>query len=751
MDEGKLFFNPNYPELENIDGLWVMNDSILNIDLISSFYSGINLDSTKIKLNRLDVPPSLSFKSKLSGSLSDAWDVFLKTPMVEKRRQKLKTFNFYGELQSSDLFFKIPINRSKEDIDLHKVDYFDISFSTLLSDVEFEEKNHNLLIKNINGEISFDKENGFKSNMISAFIFDEPLELIFGDDRNGSRELSFKNIYMDAKFDLSIDKFSEWSGRNFNPILHGKTSFDVSFESVPELSKFSFNSNMKGVSFNLPSSFGKVEEHEVPLEINWLFKKDHETINVNLFERFNADIRLEDSKFSSGIVVIDDFPNSSFSKKFESEDSLIFTGTLDRFVVDDWLDIYRLYQEEGDMSLNFSESNQSKINIKFRDLNIKKIEFEQFALSNSILDLDKENNRWRIGIQNKLLAGSLVLPSIEDINFSNISKPIDTKIKKKEQQRFIFDLDYFNISTSTLESKNIYPFFSPNKWFLADIKIDKLKYKDKDFGSWEFLISPSKDSVLFHNINAMYDDVKLSSSYENGLQWSFNNDKSFNTKFNIQVVTSSPHGLLKIHKPSIDSIFPFDCKETNFNVSFEWPDIPTKFNLNDSSGEIDFNFQNGSFVNTSSPAEGLLKLVSLFNFNSIFSGIDYKLDRIYKEGIQFSTMFGKLKLEGETVSFEDNPIEVNTTSSKFILTGFADLENSEINSTLVATLPVKDNLPWFAALSGGLPMAAGVYLATQVFDKEIDRLSSVVYRVNGDLNNPEINFDKIFDNDIDSK
>ena len=265
------------------------------------------------------------------------------------------------------------------------------------------------------------------------------------------------------------------------------------------------------------------------------------------------------------------------------------------------------------------------------------------------------------------------------------------------------------------------------------------------------MISPSKDSVLFHNINAMYDDVKLSSSYENGLQWSFNNDKSFNTKFNIQVVTSSPHGLLKIHKPSIDSIFPFDCKETNFNVSFEWPDIPTKFNLNDSSGEIDFNFQNGSFVNTSSPAEGLLKLVSLFNFNSIFSGIDYKLDRIYKEGIQFSTMFGKLKLEGETVSFEDNPIEVNTTSSKFILTGFADLENSEINSTLVATLPVKDNLPWFAALSGGLPMAAGVYLATQVFDKEIDRLSSVVYRVNGDLNNPEINFDKIFDNDIDSK
>ena len=77
--------------------------------------------------------------------------------MVEKRRQKLKHLTLW-ELQSSDLFFKIPINRSKEDIDIHKVDYFDISFSTLLSDVEFEEKNHNLLIKNINGEILFDRK-----------------------------------------------------------------------------------------------------------------------------------------------------------------------------------------------------------------------------------------------------------------------------------------------------------------------------------------------------------------------------------------------------------------------------------------------------------------------------------------------------------------------------------------------------------------------------------------------------------------
>ena len=157
-------------------------------------------------------------------------------------------------------------------------------------------------------------ENGFgKSSMISALIFDEPLELIFGDDSKGVENFPLR-IYIWMQ-NLTYQSINFLSGRVAISIQFYMEKLSLmSFESIPELSKFSFNSNMKGISFNLPSSFGKVKEHEVPLEINWLFKKDHETINVNLFERFNADFRLENSKFSSGLVVIDDFPNFSSVK-----------------------------------------------------------------------------------------------------------------------------------------------------------------------------------------------------------------------------------------------------------------------------------------------------------------------------------------------------------------------------------------------------------------------------------------------------
>ncbi|NIQ94350.1 MAG: hypothetical protein GWN87_09155, partial [Desulfuromonadales bacterium] len=49
------------------------------------------------------------------------------------------------------------------------------------------------------------------------------------------------------------------------------------------------------------------------------------------------------------------------------------------------------------------------------------------------------------------------------------------------------------------------------------------------------------------------------------------------------------------------------------------------------------------------------------------------------------------------------------------------------------------------ALAGGLPTAAGVYVASKIFEKEVNRLSSAVYTVEGDWNNPELNFRRVFD------
>jgi len=68
----------------------------------------------------------------------------------------------------------------------------------------------------------------------------------------------------------------------------------------------------------------------------------------------------------------------------------------------------------------------------------------------------------------------------------------------------------------------------------------------------------------------------------------------------------------------------------------------------------------------------------------------------------------------------------------------------QLDARLVATLPVGTNLPWVAAVLGGLPAAAGVYVTGRLFRRQVDQLSSLSYRVTGPWDDPKLEVDKIF-------
>ena len=79
-------------------------------------------------------------------------------------------------------------------------------------------------------------------------------------------------------------------------------------------------------------------------------------------------------------------------------------------------------------------------------------------------------------------------------------------------------------------------------------------------------------------------------------------------------------------------------------------------------------------------------------------------------------------------------------SSSFRFSGVSDVAQRSLDGELVATLPVANNLPWVAALAGGLPVAAGVFVVSKVFEKQFNRLTSAVYSVDGSWDDPQVNF-----------
>ena len=73
---------------------------------------------------------------------------------------------------------------------------------------------------------------------------------------------------------------------------------------------------------------------------------------------------------------------------------------------------------------------------------------------------------------------------------------------------------------------------------------------------------------------------------------------------------------------------------------------------------------------------------------------------------------------------------IRNGGGRLTLGGLYSMDSENIGAELVVALPLVDNIPW-VALAGGLPIAAGAYLASKVFEDQMKSLSSGVYSVSG--------------------
>jgi uncharacterized protein YhdP len=96
-------------------------------------------------------------------------------------------------------------------------------------------------------------------------------------------------------------------------------------------------------------------------------------------------------------------------------------------------------------------------------------------------------------------------------------------------------------------------------------------------------------------------------------------------------------------------------------------------------------------------------------------------------------------------------LDVKGPSSSFQMNGSIDMINETMNTDLIVTLPISSNLPWVAALAGGLPVAAGVYVAGKIFQNQFEKLSSASYSLQGSWDQPEVKLKRIFDDEGDNK
>jgi len=192
--------------------------------------------------------------------------------------------------------------------------------------------------------------------------------------------------------------------------------------------------------------------------------------------------------------------------------------------------------------------------------------------------------------------------------------------------------------------------------------------------------------------------------------------------------------------------------ETNsghFDLDVEWPGGPQNFQLSHTSGNMKVEMDDGRFLKTSGATEGTLRVAGILNLAEFVRRLSLDISYMFESGIPFDSIESEVNFRREVIEIPQ--FDVLGRTSRFQFVGVADIEQETLSGELAATLPVASNLPWVAALISGLPAAAAVYVISKLFTKQMDRFSSAIYSIDGPWGNPEVKFQRIFDDTAEQK
>ena len=278
----------------------------------------------------------------------------------------------------------------------------------------------------------------------------------------------------------------------------------------------------------------------------------------------------------------------------------------------------------------------------------------------------------------------------------------------------ILDFDFGGADTEV--------FIFPNLKFRVTGK--NIIFNGARFDSVDFYYLKNGEVLTLNNINIESDFLKISDYKNEPAYFSINTDQDF-----YKIKGSYEFNDVK-NSLQLKNFPPIDYFRSNINI--QWNNLLELKNIEGSMNFLAKDFQ----INQDNPNSALLNLVGLLNIQSFFDGYDGSSTNEYikfKRGsgsIIFSKKYGRIidefSFEADFGNMDWNGFIIKDDSGFF----------KELDLELSLKLNLQENIPWYAAIFGGIGVAAGTALIGNVFEEQIEEISTIEYKVTGALNSP---------------
>jgi len=797
IHHAQLHYHPEWPALEDLSGRLLVDDDNVtaSVDSAKLFASDVGATQINVHPNPDGHGSLLEVNGSVTGTAADGLRVLRESMLRQYIGANMDSWTLEGNMKTQ-VNIAVPLEHNASgaaqqiDIDL------DSPF--------FEMGNLKLSMRDITGHISFNQASGLSSQDLKGLLFDEPVETLLST----KKEADSSQTLIDVKGEVDSKTLARWSQRPEVLFLNGKipyvthvelnhrahvaavgtevnaestqlsttkastTKTPVTKTSITKIQEtnepastepfaiITVTSQLAGVSVNLPEPYGKVHDIERPLIYKMALSDNSSLVDVTYGDNLQALLELEphnNNKLHNANIALGE--PAALSK----EPQFLLSGKLPALDIEPWKKVqqhYIAYMEQLNPDADKTqlprtpESNALVAGLPFRAaILLGHYQVGPLNLENIDVRAKRLSDAWSVDFSNPLVLGDVYLPN-------DSVRPLQINLQQLRLSRDILEGKKADITADTKDSEKnntdtidkisgneIHgPSIDPRTLPLANVTLRQLYLDDKSYGSWSLQIRPNQHGVLFDNIYGTVRDITISGADDPlagaKLSWTLDEQGAQTHFIGSLSATNLSTVLQSWQKPDM-----IESSAAQFRADLNWAGDPQDFGLKKLSGNMDIWIEKGRFKRSPSvSSDGFLRLLSILNFDSLARRLRLDFSDLYKSGLAYDQISGKVNFEPGTMTFAE-PLVVQTPSSRLQMAGKLDLNRERINTRLVATLPVAGNLTFVAALATGLPAAAGIYLVSKLFKKQVDQATSVSYRITGSWDDPNMSFDRLFESE----
>ncbi|MES2605546.1 MAG: YhdP family protein [Pseudomonadota bacterium] len=720
VKNGALQFLPDWPRLTDLEATVVQRNNSLDIAATRGTLAGIAVDSAMARIRSTENDRQLlSLSATATTDTAVGLDFLRNTPVHATLGSFLDNWQAAGTLA-----LNVGVG-----VDLRQPDQKPyVNVVTTTTDSRLDLTDFDLQLGDIAGEIRYSSDSGLEADGLAARLFDYPLQATITTEAAGTPAQTVK-IAGDGR--ASVVALQQWSGQPvfvrelFNYMqgevdYHGQLTVAPAASGVGSRTNLLIESDLIGLTSSLPAPLIKAADESAPFAVELGFENDIDTMDLRYSDFLTGSLLLDAAGIQRGQVSIGD-RNRNFTVRQSDANAagVLVSGDMDRFDVPAWEDIARELNKAG------GEGRAVADYLRLVDVNVGELVLPGLTLENANVVVRHAEAAWQIDARNDFLAGKLAMPD-------DAAKPWQIALDYlRFPPRPVLD------TTVAVPPEEVDPLADtdPTELPAFDFKTAELSFGDQSLGAISLQYRPHARGASITNFNLQSPDSTITDTTRTtgaAVDWEYLNGVH-RTRFTGLFAAGDLAKVLPAwgHDANVIS------REARFDSDLNWPGSPLFFSLERASGTINMDIDDGRFVDIES---GSTRLLGALNFDALVRRLQLDFSDIFSKGYSFDSIDGFLTLTDGIVT-TTTPLTIDGPSSDLSIEGEINLRDETIAADMQVQIPLGANVSMVAGLLGAWPIAVSAYLASKIFQNQVEDFTTVVYRLEGPWAQPTAGFE----------